>query len=393
MRIADIILKKIKGYLTEGEQLYFNSWMDQSEENRSLFNRLQHILKEQGEQEFVQFLKMNEDIFWERILELFYIRKVENKKCIPFPSLIKYAAILIISLGLGIGFWSHNQLQTKQLPPEDSITLQLDNGEIKIIPTEASQTVSNSKGGILGNQKGSQLDYSVSSGTNKLIYNVLKVPYGKKFTIILSDSTSVYLNSGSSLKYPVRFLKGQNRQVFLTGEGYFDVHKDKGHPFIVTSEDIDIRVLGTKFNLSAYPEDRNINTVLVEGSVSLYRSKQGYHEKNATKLEPGFKAEWDRFYKKLAFEKVDTDMYTSWIDGKLVLKEIPFKIILKKLERKYNVSIDNNYSKLDHQVFTATFDVETIQEVLKMFIEETPFEYQITGNHITIFGPKNQQRT
>ncbi len=389
MNIADIIVKKIKGYLTEEEQAYFEWWMNQSEGNRSLFSRLQLILIDKGEQEVCPILELDEEIAWERVMELLEVQKEENKKHISLPSLFKYAAILIVALGLGIGIWNYDQPISEQLQPDDAITLQLDNGEVKVISTEALQTLINSEGAILGKQKGSQLDYSVSSGTNELEYNVLKVPYGKRFTVILSDSTRVYLNAGSSLKYPVRFLDGQNRQVFLTGEGYFDVHKDKKHPFIVTSADIDVRVLGTKFNISAYPEDREINTVLVKGSVSLYGSKEEFDEKTAALLEPGYKAEWDKFYKKLAFEKVDTDIYTGWIDGKLVLKQMSFKNITKKLERQYNITIQSNYPKIDYQIFTATFDVETIQEVLKTFTEETPFEFQINGAHVTISAPKN----
>lgn len=387
MSIADIIVKKIKGDLNEREQVYFDWWMDQSEENRSLFNRLQ--LMENGEQEVSRILGLNEDVAWEHVLKKLEVRQGENKNRIFLPSLVKYAAILVVALGLGIGIWNYNKPMTEQFQPEDAITLQLDDGEVKVISTKTLQTLVDSKGVILSKQKGSQLDYSKSNGAEELAYNVLKVPYGKKFTVILSDSTIVHLNSGSSLKYPVKFLNNQNRQVFLTGEGYFDVYKDKTHPFIVTTGDMDVRVLGTKFNISAYPEDREISTVLVEGSVSLYGSKEEYNEKIAVRLEPGYKAEWDRFYKKLDFEMVDTNIYTGWIDGKLVLKEMPFKNIVRKLERRYNVSIESNYPKLDYQIFTATFDIETIQEVLKTFSVETPFEFQIKGDHITISELRN----
>lgn len=387
MNITDIIAKKIKGNLTEQEQEYFDGWMGQSEENRSLFRRLHRILKEQGDQEFLRILELNEEMAWKRALETSKVQRGQNNNRITLPSLLKYAAILVVALGLGIGIWNYDRPTTEQLRPEDAITLQLDNGEVKVIPAEALQTLINSKGGILSKQKGSRLDYSVSNETKKLAYNVLKVPYGKTFTIVLSDSTIVYLNSGSSLKYPVKFFDDQNRQVFLTGEGYFDVHKDKKHPFIVTSGDMDVRVLGTKFNISAYPEDGEISTVLVEGSVGLYDSKKEYDEKTVALLQPGYKAEWDKFYKKLAFEKVDTEIYTDWIEGKLVLKQMPFKNIIKKLERKYNVSIESDYYKLDRQVFTATFDVESIQEVLKTFTEETPFKFEINGNHVTISEP------
>src|SRR5690606_1260204 len=222
----------------------------------------------------------------------------------------------------------------------------------------------------------------------ELTYNELSVPYGKKFSLVLSDGTLVHLNAGSALKYPVKFIEGQTRQDYLKGEAFFDVFSDAAHPFVVSNEDMNIRVLGTKFNDSAYPEDREVNTVLVEGSVSLYDSHEVYDEEKAALLEPGYKAEWDRFYKKVSYEKVDTDIYTGWLDGKLVLRKMSFNHILKKLQRQYKVVIENKYEKLGKRTFTATFDVETIQEVLKTFSEETPFEYEIIGDRITISPPK-----
>ncbi|SDF05839.1 protein of unknown function, partial [Pricia antarctica] len=153
---------------------------------------------------------------------------------------------------------------------------------------------------------------------------------------------------------------------------------------------MDVRVLGTKFNIMAYPEDREINTVLVEGSVSLYSSESGYDPKKADKLEPSYKATWDKFYERMDVEKVDTDIYTGWIDGKLVLKEMSFKNIVPKLERYYNVSIDNTYEALNNEVFTATFDIETIDEALRIFAEETPFQYKFNKDRITIYRPNTK---
>ncbi len=152
---------------------------------------------------------------------------------------------------------------------------------------------------------------------------------------------------------------------------------------------MDIMVLGTKFNVSAYPEDLQINTVLVEGSVSIFDSELGYYATTASLLEPGDKAAWDKVHSDINVEKVDTSIYTGWISGKLVIKEMPFYNIVKKLERHYNISIDNNYEYLNDQVFTATFDVETIEQVLKIFSHETPFEYEIQNQKVIINRPIN----
>src|SRR5690606_24289275 len=97
---------------------------------------------------------------------------------------------------------------------------------------------------------------------------ILKVPYGKRFNLILSDGTMVYLNSGTSIKYPVKFPNKGNRQVYLSGEAFFEVTENKEKPFIVATDDgMKVKVLGTSFNVKSYPEDGNIETTLIKGKV------------------------------------------------------------------------------------------------------------------------------
>ena len=158
-------------------------------------------------------------------------------------------------------------------------------------------------------------------------------------------------------------------------------------PFIVTTGTLDVRVLGTKFNLTSYPEDLQQSTVLVEGSVSLYETGSSYNKDDSTLLSPGFKADWDGSDKKMVINKVNTDIYTGWIEGKLVMKKMNFSNIIQRLQRHYDVSITNEYKELNDRIFTATFEKETIEEVLETFIIETPFKYEIIGNKIKINKP------
>ena len=127
----------------------------------------------------------------------------------------------------------------------------------------------------------------MASSAETLVYNTLKIPYGKQFEVELSDGTIVHLNSGTTLRYPVAFLKNQNRKVFLTGEAFFEVAKDKAHPFTVSTQELNVEVLGTKFNASSYTEDVTTDIVLVEGKVALYKDKK--ENNNSVKLTPGSK--------------------------------------------------------------------------------------------------------
>ncbi|WP_339706674.1 FecR family protein [uncultured Kriegella sp.] len=381
MDIAKIIAKKLAGSLSSQEQRYLDQWLKESEENKSLYFRLQ---KASNLKEIHTIKDIDDNKQWQQVQKRVKKIRFKRRQASRFKSVLKYAAICIGLIGLGYGYHYFNFFDNEAAKTTDAITLKLENGEIRTISSESQQNIVDSRGRVLGRQIGNQIDYSDHPKSTKLVYNTLTVPYGKRFSVILSDSTIVHLNAGSSLKYPVNFIEHRKRQVFLIGEGYFDVAKDSAHPFIVTNGTMDVRVLGTKFNISAYPEDRDINTVLVEGSVSLYNSQDDYDPKNANVLEPGHKAAWDKFHEKIEVEQVDTNIYTGWVNGKLVLKEMSFKNIVPKLERHYKVTIDNNYETLNKEVFTATFDVETIEEALQLFSEETPFDYKFEGNAIII---------
>ncbi|RTE55381.1 FecR family protein [Arenibacter aquaticus] len=387
MEIAQLLVKKLNKTISVEEQKYFDNWIKKSNENRNLFLRLQSLHNDGKIISKVDDIDI--DSAWNDVLKVSKIKKLGSQR-LKLIQLYKYAAIFIGLFFAAIWYWQTALQKSVELINADSITLQLDNGEIQQISTEKIQTITNSAGKILGIQNGTQLNYLNNSEINKLSFNVLTVPNGKTFKLILSDSTTVYLNAGSSLKYPAKFIKGQNRQVFLTGEGYFDVHKDKEHPFIVTNGQMDVRVLGTKFNISAYPEDKEINTVLVEGSVSLYNNENEYNTETSSLLKPNHQASWNRSNDNVTIKTVDTDIYTSWINGKLVIKKMPFKNIIQKLERHYKVTINNTYEQLDNLDFTATFDIESIDDVLATFALETPFEYTKIENHIEIYQPKKE---
>ena len=170
--------------------------------------------------------------------------------------LMKYAAVLVIAVGIG-GYYS-GVFQNEVVPAmslDNVITLKLENGETKIIQNDAEESIVNNKGNVLGVQKGNIINYkNKSTEEETLVYHTLKVPYGEQFQLILSDGSHIKLNAGTSLKYPVKFIKGENRQVYLIGEAFFDVAEDKEHPFVVNTDELNVRVLGTKFNIASYPE-------------------------------------------------------------------------------------------------------------------------------------------
>ena len=177
--------------------------------------------------------------------------------------------------------------------------------------------------------------------------------------------------------------KGE-RKVFLKGEAFFDVTKNKEQPFIVNAMEVEVQVLGTQFNLSFYPEDEVINTVLVEGSVRLTGQAKAQDKVHSAILIPGERAQWSKTERDLMVDNVDVSLYTAWTQGRLVFRDTPFKIIRKKLERHYNVVIINNNAALDEKMYNASFDVETIQQVMNSFKENYALEYEMIEEKIVI---------
>ncbi|WP_425236853.1 FecR family protein [Ulvibacterium sp.] len=332
----------------------------------------------------------NSDRTKKRLLEKIKKDKSTYQK-LRLRKFFKYAAVALIFLGIGMVYKqisTPDKIVDPEIDPADKITLQLSDGSTKVLSGEGTTSVLDKEGYRVGLQNGNQLIYHKSSAGKKFVYNTLKVPYGKRFMLILSDGTKVHLNAGTTLRYPVEFIRGKNRQVFLQGEAYFDVAKDERHPFVINANELNIQVLGTQFNLSAYPEDAKVKTVLVEGSVGFFEEGQDFDSKAQARLQPGFMATWQKEDKSMAYSEVDTDIYTGWMDGKIIFNHIPFKDILKKLERNYDVRITNNNKTLDDVRFTASFDTETMEQILNAFKKSHPLHFEIReDNQIIIEQP------
>jgi ferric-dicitrate binding protein FerR (iron transport regulator) len=161
------------------------------------------------------------------------------------------------------------------------------------------------------------------------------------------------------------------------------VAEDKEHPFIVNADAVAVEVLGTEFNISSYKEDYEIKTVLVEGSVNMSNLMSS---KDKIVLEPGQKAVWNRTAQTTKVDEVDVDLYTGWIKGEMIFRNATFKEMTKKLERRYNVDIQNNNRLLLEKRLNARFNVnvETIEDVLNYINEIQPLEYKLSGQNILI---------
>jgi len=208
-------------------------------------------------------------------------------------------------------------------------------------------------------------------------YSEIYSPLGTRTMFFLPDGTTGWLNGGSYLEFPTEF-KGKSREVLLRGEAYFDVLSDAKRPFIVTGSHIEVAAYGTAFNVMAYPDETISEITLVSGSVKV-SGKQDGRVLNSRMIKPDQMYTFDArtsFYKT---ETVDAHSIISWKEGKLIIRDEPFKEAVKKINRWYNVNISIKDKRLESYIYMATFEDETLDEVLKLIKLSAPIEYKDLG--------------
>jgi len=302
-----LVNKYLSNETSEAEVAEIFAWIEAAPENRKAFIDYKKIvaLTAQGDE--------NEDHTWKMFFEPRF-RKQELFN--SYRQVAKYAAMFLIVFGTGVGLqyigWGFDKSQMVY-----------------------------------------QKETSVVS------------PLGQMTNIELPDGTKVMLNSGTSITYSENFSHGE-RQVNLSGEAYFDVAKDKKHPFVVQTSSLNFVVHGTSFNIEAYPEEKVINTTLVEGSLGVTDKS----DKELMRLVPGENAHYELNTSGITRSKVDTELYTSWKEGLITFKNEKLKDIARKIERWYNVEVIIKNPKLGEEAYLGTImknkPVDQILEVLQL---------------------------
>lgn len=215
-------------------------------------------------------------------------------------------------------------------------------------------------------------------------FSTITVPYGKRSELVLPDSSKVWLNAGSQLTFPNVFDAGNN-EVFLIGEGYFEVSKRKTTPFYVRTADMNIKVMGTSFNVSAYPDDGYTSAVLLSGRIEIEPASKVDFQHIA--IEPGTSAMLNRADKKLKIQRVAAEDEISWTKRQLILKNTKLSEILTRLSRIYNAEIIDDFGRDSAVTFSGKLDLTMpLTHVLKI-IYDSNGEYQINqveGRYVII---------
>ncbi len=215
-------------------------------------------------------------------------------------------------------------------------------------------------------------------------YAEISAPQGSRVQFTLPDGSMGHLNGGSKLKYPVNF--SEHRDLILSGEAFFEVTKDKKHPFTVRTKYADVQVFGTKFDVCAYESDSEIYTTLEEGSVRVL-NKAG---KTFAMLNPGEQNVFNKNNGNMQNIKVNTNLYTSWKDEMLRFNNSPFDEVVKKMERWYGVKIYLDKSLKYSENYTFTVRTESLKELLQLLSITTPMSFKIDNDTVMIYPIKKK---
>ncbi len=377
--MEEIIVKYLTDEISQEEMDVLENWI-QVPENRLLFEKM--ILTNQRLSEAYATIDMDKAYHLtskqqhsEKILKLYFPKTI-----------LKYAAIILLLITTSIGLYTF--LKTDKLISQNEITLTLNDGSRHLLTDISQKSKVSNKNGILVATVDNEV-LSIHSNikeqiTSEIFYE-LNVPYGKHLKVKLVDGTLIHLNAGTRLQFPPSFTTAKSREVLLDGEAYFDVQKNKDLPFIVSTNTMSIEVLGTRFNVSSYSNDKESFVALEEGSVSIKPSFETDTRLKSALLKPGEKA----FVRNHTFEiqKTNIKKDVAWNQGTLLFENDRFENIIKKLERHYNMTIENQSDVLNNIRYTGTFTSESLTEVLQTFKELSDFDYEVLNEKIIISLP------
>lgn len=376
------------------EDYHFIRWALNEESNPTfdhLYEKYPHKRQEMDEAiELVRFFEGTYDQLgddevydlWKRIKS----RKKQGNR--PFlRKLLRYAAVFIgvaVAGGLLYSQWESFRQQraffAEKQQVEDSSRFQLTLSDGRQVDLESDTArIRYSQSGKSVQVDSRQIQNNQGEGP---AMNKLSIPYGKRSHITLADGSEIWVNSGSQLVYPSSF-DGAKRKVYLKGEAFFQVHEDKSKPFIVKTSDLDIQVLGTRFNVNSYQENDQIETVLVDGKVKIEQRGIQVFDRDVV-LKPSERASFSKENKSMKREKVDPRYYTSWKDGYLYLQNEDLGDIVQKLRRIYNRNIVLD-DRLKSLTFSGKLDLrESLKKELTIISAAYPIRYSIEEDKITI---------
>lgn len=376
--IAQLIVRFLNNELNEIEKQELYSWLE-GPHHQKLFDKVTN--KENLLNKTFEYDRFDPKTVWSKIDK-------RTRKPALYRTWIKYAAAILIPVAIGfLGVRQiskvHKKLITKEtkiIPGETNAIIYFANGEVVDLKKDTSSLIQ-SKENLIVKRDSNQLQVD----TRKLIakhsvrMNKIVTPRGGEHQLILPDGTKVWLNADSYLEFPSKFT-GKERNVKAGGELYFEVASNKNFPFVVESNDMRLRVVGTEFNLRAYDNENHAISTLVEGKVEIENIKG-----NKIQLCPGYEVILNRFNTEMELREANLEMATAWKNGRFYYDNMDLGRIMEDVGRWYDAEIFywNSNIKKEH-FFVDVPRYGNIEEILKLLKETGIVSFEITDKTILV---------
>lgn len=380
-RIYDLIARKLDDGLLPMEETELSDWLAEDVKHEEVYAEIKKI------RDRTKLLRRDFAPDTEHVLKRIKRGRVRQ---IGFRYWWKYAALFILPLSVALVLWQgmkneaeeeHRQFSAVSRPGGERAILKLYNGKTVVLDStmkssliahEANVRIEMDSNHLLRYSSHDSIEMANDNKNNELI-----IPKGGEYQVVLADGTKVWLNSASRLIYPQSFM-GKERRVVLSGEAFFDVTHDAERPFVVETSRMNVKVLGTRFNVNDYDDNEEVSTTLVNGSVEIVSGDQ-----QAFRLVPGEQA----YGKENELEKreVNVRLYTSWIDGKFLFNNTELEEIAKQISRWYDVEIFFSNENVKKVRFTgAIVKFKPLEDLVRMIESTSQVRFSVKGRTIVI---------
>ena len=380
-RIYDLIARKLDDGLLPMEETELSDWLAEDVKHEEVYAEIKKI------RDRTKLLHRDFAPDTEHVLKRI---KRERVRQIGFRYWWKYAALFILPLSVALVLWQgmkneaeeeHRQFSAVSRPGGERAILKLYNGKTVVLDStmkssliahEANVRIEMDSNHLLRYSSHDSIEMANDNKNNELI-----IPKGGEYQVVLADGTKVWLNSASRLIYPQSFM-GKERRVVLSGEAFFDVTHDAERPFVVETSRMNVKVLGTRFNVNDYDDNEEVSTTLANGSVEIVSGDQ-----QAFRLVPGEQA----YGKENELEKreVNVRLYTSWIDGKFLFNNTELEEIAKQISRWYDVEIFFSSESVKKVRFTgAIVKFKPLEDLVRMIESTSQVRFSVKGRTIVI---------
>ncbi len=380
--IVQLIQLYLTGDLSEEEKVKLEDWIRGDSSRKRLFDE---ICEERNVvRDLEVYERVNKESAWEKVVCRGNIKLQHSPRRLGW---YRWVAAVMLPVMVAAGYFiremKRDSLQqgveiASIEPGKSKAILRLGNNRVLEITKEREIHVDVAEG-IAATNNSSGMIYPEQVATGKTEYNVLEIPRGGEYTVTLSDGTVVHLNSGSELRYPVAF-GAERREVFLSGEGYFEVVKDSVRPFFVNADKLKIRVYGTSFNVNTYDLE-NIQTVLVEGKIGI----QTMNMNTEYMVKPGQLALYNQEKGTMEILNVDVQLYVAWKDHEFMFDDESLEKIMNRLSLWYDVDVFFQTASLKQLHFTGHLGrYDDISHILDAISGVTQVKFSVKGRTIIV---------